>query len=486
MRNMQDNNQYYRRNYNAPARYRPERYPQQNSEMRERRRYTAEEEAEIRRRRRKAMQEMQRIRIQKAKRIRLIVACCLLLFLFLAGFLIIKGGMYVIGRIRSAEQTKIAQEAASFTEAGGGEKTAGTAKSEAADGSGSAGIGAVESIIDKISPEELEALFSQPEEPEKTISPEVAMFFDGYEVSDASARYLDSQEVQSQYAVIISLEDGEVIAGRESSARMYPASMTKVLTALTAAELLEERARESTRAGSPLTFEDILNETVAVSEDVLNYTYSKGCSQAGFMIDEVVTVRDLFYGTILPSGGDAAMTLAIYSAGSEEAFVEKMNEKIAELGLSGTSHFMNSIGLYHDDHYTTCTDMAMILKAAVENDFCREVLSRHIYTTSASAAHPGGIEISNWFLRRIEDKDNHGVVMAGKTGYVMESGNCAASYQIDDTGRHFLCVTGNAWSGWRAIYDHVAIYQTYTGSNAGVLYRSADYESDLQNEEALH
>ena len=139
-----------------------------------------------------------------------------------------------------------------------------------------------------------------------------------------------------------------------------------------------------------------------------------------------------------------------------------MNRKVAELGLSGTSHFTNCVGLYDDDLYTTPSDMAMILKAAVENDLCREVLSAHTYTTSSTAQHPEGITISNWFLRRIEDKDTHGTVRCAKTGYVKESWNCAASYQISNDGGHYICVTAHAHSAWRAIYDHVEIYDLYT------------------------
>ncbi|MCR5093787.1 MAG: D-alanyl-D-alanine carboxypeptidase, partial [Lachnospiraceae bacterium] len=71
-------------------------------------------------------------------------------------------------------------------------------------------------------------------------------------------------------------------------------------------------------------------------------------------------------------------------------------------------------------------------------------------------------EISNWFLRRIEDKDAHGEVMCAKTGFVDQSGCCAASYQISNDGGHYFCVTGNAWSSWRCIYDHVRIYDLYT------------------------
>ena len=99
------------------------------------------------------------------------------------------------------------------------------------------------------------------------------------------------------------------------------------------------------------SMEDVLAKTVTIDAGIVDYTYQKGCSQAGFMPEEVVTVEDLLYGTILPSGGDAAMTLAAYVSGDEEAFAEKMNDKIAELGLSRTAHFTNSVGLYDENHH---------------------------------------------------------------------------------------------------------------------------------------
>src|SRR5699024_8410476 len=142
---------------------------------------------------------------------------------------------------------------------------------------------------------------------------------------------------------------------------------------------------------------------------------------------ETVTVRDLLYGTILPSGADAAAGLAFYVSGSLEGFVDLMNQKLEELGLSDTAHFTNCVGLYDENHYCTLYDMAEILGAAIDNELCREVLSAHTYTTSATEQHPEGLLISNWFLRRIEDKDTHGTVLCAKTGYVVQSGNCAAS-----------------------------------------------------------
>lgn len=174
-----------------------------------------------------------------------------------------------------------------------------------------------------------------------------------------------------------------------------------------------------------------------------------------------MTVRDLFYGTVLPSGGDAALGLAIYTAGSQEAFVDMMNAKLKELGLGDSAHFTNCIGLFDEEHYCTVYDMAVIMKAAMQNELCREVLSAHTYTTKATAEHPEGITISNWFLRKIEDKDTGGEVLCAKTGYVVQSKNCAVSYGTSAGGTPYICVTAGSTSGWRCIYDHVEIYNRY-------------------------
>lgn len=122
-----------------------------------------------------------------------------------------------------------------------------------------------------------------------------------------------------------------------------------------------------------------------------------------------------------------------------------MNEKAAELGLSEGAHFTNCVGLYAPEHRCTARDMALILRAAMENELCREILTTKRFHTAATDFHPEGQDLSNWFLRRIEDKDCGGVeVLAAKTGYVAESGSCAASFAQDAEGRGYLCVTGNA------------------------------------------
>lgn len=260
----------------------------------------------------------------------------------------------------------------------------------------------------------------------------------------ASTVEADSEAVTSTYALLIDLDDNTIVAQRNARDRINPASMTKILTVLVAAEHITD-----------------LDDTFTITREITDYSYSNGCSSAGFDDGETVTVRDLFYGTILPSGADAAAGLAMYVSGSLEDFVGLMNEKIEELGLSADTHFTNCVGLYDENHYTTPYDMAMIMKAAMENELCQEVMSARKYTTSSTTEHPDGIELSNWFLRRIEDKDTNGEVLCAKTGYVVQSGNCASSYLVSDSGRHYICVTADAHSSWRCIYDHVAMYEKY-------------------------
>lgn len=252
--------------------------------------------------------------------------------------------------------------------------------------------------------------------------------------------------VDSSYAILINQSTDEIVAQRKAKKIINPASMTKVLTILVAAEHIEEAD---------------LDKKVKMTIEIADYVYLHDCSAVNFDVGEKIPVRDLFYGTILPSGADAALALANYVAGSEEAFVELMNQKLEELGLAETAHFTNCIGLYDENHYCTVYDMAMIMKAALENDFCREVLSAHTYTTKKTKKHKEGIQISNWFLRRIEDYDCGGEVLCAKTGYVDQSGSCAVSYEISQSGTPYICVTGKAHGSWRCIYDHIAIYSTY-------------------------
>ena len=266
-----------------------------------------------------------------------------------------------------------------------------------------------------------------------------------FEVTDETVG-IYSENVISEHAILIDVTNDTVVAKKGAYDIISPASMTKVLTVLVAAEHVTEGE---------------LDDPFTMTLEITDYAYVNDCSSVGFLDGEVVTVRDLFYGTVLPSGGDAAVGLATYVAGSHEAFVELMNEKLEELGLSDTAHFTNCVGLYDKQHYCSVYDMAIIMKAAIQNEICREVLAAKKYTTSMTTEHPEGILISNWFLRRIEDKDTGGEMLCAKTGYVQQSQNCAVSYGTSADGTPYICVTAGSTSSWRCIYDHVEIFNRY-------------------------
>lgn len=289
--------------------------------------------------------------------------------------------------------------------------------------------------------------FGQEEPPEGgTIQPEIEPFYFSPHTTERTVGFPEEgRGVYSTNGILIDVETEEILSCRDPYQRINPASMTKILTLLVAAEHVTD-----------------LQDTFTMTIEITDYCYRHDCSIAGFGVGEAVTVEELMYGTILPSGADAAMALAEYVAGSHEAFVELMNQKLEQLGVSDTAHFTNCVGLYDENHYCTVYDMALILKAATDNELCRQVMSARKYTTAvATEAQPEGILLSNWFLRRIEDKDTHGEVLCAKTGYVDQSGSCAASLAADYEGREYICVTTGSISSWACIYDHVEIYQAF-------------------------
>ena len=253
------------------------------------------------------------------------------------------------------------------------------------------------------------------------------------------------ENVVSSNAIFVDLASQTVLARKDETSRIVPASMTKVLTLLVAVEHIDD-----------------LDDTFVMTREILDYCYINDCVVVGFEEEESVTVKDMLYGMVLHSGADAAIGLAEFIAGSQEEFMKLMNAKLEELGLSDSAHFTNCTGIYEEGHYCSAYDMAVIMAAAVKNKTCREVLSAHTYTTAVTAQHPEGITISNWFLRRIEDKDTGGEVICAKTGYVLQSGNCAVSFGMDKKGREYICVTVNAYNKWKCTEDHVRLYKQFS------------------------
>jgi D-alanyl-D-alanine carboxypeptidase (penicillin-binding protein 5/6) len=251
-------------------------------------------------------------------------------------------------------------------------------------------------------------------------------------------------QMYSKNAILIDLTTDEVIAEKKPDDKIYPASMTKVLTALVAADHIPN-----------------WDDTFTMTQAIIDPLYKAGASMAGFEAGETVTLRELLYGTLLPSGAEAAEGLAVYVAGSEKDFVKLMNEKAQELGLT-KSHFMNVSGLHDDNHYSTVREMAVILKAALQDPECRAALSCTTHTTAPTTQHPKGLTLTDKFLYRVASQDKKGCeILGAKTGFTKEAGNCCASYGTSPAGRECICVTAQAWTGQYAIDDHIAMYATY-------------------------
>ena len=272
--------------------------------------------------------------------------------------------------------------------------------------------------------------------------------------AENASDYLDSSEddenvfLDSESAILVNLDTGEVVASRNPDEQIYPASMTKVLTLLVANEQMEDRSG-----------------TFTITQDITDLTWQNDLSAVCWSIGETVTVENMEYGTILPSGADAAIGLARYAAGSEDTLVELMNNKIKEMGLSEEAHFTNVTGMHEEDEHCTVTDMAMIMKAAVEYQHTLDVMRTGEYRTSGTTEHPDGVYFFNLFLDRTQVAEAAGTlkgnVICAKTGYTSESRNCAVTYYISESGTHYVCVTAKGNGSRRVVQDHINLYNTY-------------------------
>ena len=197
-------------------------------------------------------------------------------------------------------------------------------------------------------------------------------------------------------AVLIDQASGKVIYEKDMNDEHYPASTTKVLTALLALENME------------------LDYKITLPDDYVNV----GETNIGLRAGARQTAEELLMATMLYSANDAAQALAIGVAGSEQAFVDMMNQRVAELGLQHT-HFANPHGLHSEDHYTSAYDLAMIARAAMDNpDFRRIVTTESFVVRRVNGEENFTVSNRNGLLNQFEFAD--GI----KTGYTRQAGNC--------------------------------------------------------------
>lgn len=268
-----------------------------------------------------------------------------------------------------------------------------------------------------------------------------------YPAVDSSTIKLGGK-VQSQFAVLLDMTEGRVVAAKNADERANPASITKIMTLLVAVENIENLDTEYT-----------------MSWRIIDPPYKQQASVTGLTTGETVRLRDLLYGCILPSGADATAALADYVADKEvdyapedeAVFAEMMNQKAAELGATNT-HFTNSSGLHHRDHKTTAMDMALIMAAAMKNPVCREVLMAEEYLIPATPQHPEGLLLTSTMFKHIGLQET--CVMAGKTGYTDQALNTLVTYSEID-GHQYVFVSMYVNGSDNALEDAHTVYANY-------------------------
>ncbi len=251
------------------------------------------------------------------------------------------------------------------------------------------------------------------------------------------------EETDTKYAVLIDTETNEIIAQKNYNVRMYPASLTKVMTLLVAAENISD-----------------LSDTVLITADMIDPMIDMHASRAGFCAGETPTLEQVLYGVSLPSGADASLAAATYVAGSEAAFVQLMNEKAEKMGLKNT-HFTIVVGLHDDNHYSTAEDMAIILQYALQNDICREILSTYQYFIPPTEYNPEGLLLTSTVFSRMEGTEMPGVVVqGGKTGFTDQAGQCLETF-AEINGKTYVLVLAGGVSKWQAVYITLSSYSVY-------------------------
>lgn len=223
----------------------------------------------------------------------------------------------------------------------------------------------------------------------------------------------------SEAAILMDNKSGKILYHKNESEKMYPASTTKILTAILSLENCN------------------LDEMVTVSYDAV-MSIPEGYSSAALQIGEQLTVEQLLQLLLVHSANDAANVLAEYVGGSVESFVSMMNTKVHELGLSHT-HFTNAYGLHDDNHYTTAQDLAIIMNYCIKNEDFRRIAGSASCTLPATNKYGTRKYTSTNELIIPNNSNYYPYLTAGKTGYTSQAGDCLVSCSYKDD-LELICV----------------------------------------------
>ncbi len=229
-------------------------------------------------------------------------------------------------------------------------------------------------------------------------------------------------EITAKNALLISLDTGEEMFSLGADERVYPASITKIMTATLFLE---------SKDFSP-------DMSITMTKEVEDLILGTGSSVAGLKIGEVITGRDLIYLVLMASYGDATYLGAIHFGGSVENFVSMMNAKAEKLGLSGT-HYSNPVGLHDEQTYTTARDTYRLTKYALENELFKEVCDSNRYSMPATNMSDARTLSTTNLMHDSTTAYYYQYAHGVKTGYTDEAGRCLVS-TASYNGYNYMCV----------------------------------------------
>ncbi|MBQ6153382.1 MAG: D-alanyl-D-alanine carboxypeptidase [Ruminococcus sp.] len=247
-----------------------------------------------------------------------------------------------------------------------------------------------------------------------------------------AADYGCDVETTTNAVYMENLDTGNVVFEKNSTQKVYPASTTKILTYIVVSENVSDLD------GTELEIKEEYFTEMDPESSVMGLTEHIG---------ETVSVRDLLYGLMLPSGNDAALMLANYVGGSVSGFVDMMNEKVTELHCENT-RFTSPHGLFDEDHYSTAQDMATITKYAMELPGFMEICSStHHEVKSYSNSDPETIETTNYLIDETQKGGYYYYSYAKgiKTGFTDEAGRCLVSTAVKDGYTYLIVALGAAY-----------------------------------------
>jgi D-alanyl-D-alanine carboxypeptidase (penicillin-binding protein 5/6) len=255
-----------------------------------------------------------------------------------------------------------------------------------------------------------------------------------------------SDRLNSSNAILVRLKDQTILMQKNSEEKIYPASLTKMMTAIVAIENLPD-----------------LKEEIKLTNSTFEGLFEAGASMAGFQPGEKVRAIDLLYGAMLPSGAECCIGLADHIAGSEQTFAKIMNQRAEDLGMVNT-HFENTTGLHHENHYTTVKDLAILLTYALQNNTFQEVFTSSRHSTRPTNIHPEGITFYSTMSKGLSYQNIiGGKILGGKTGYTDEAGLCLASLAQVGNQEYVLVTAGakgdNKYEQYH-ITDALAVYNS--------------------------